>query len=102
MLLPACTGLGDAVLVTARLGPLPPTMVVTRAVLLEETGSLTDEATSTVPVMIVPFAVPPLTFTTSVNVPEVEPAILEALQTTLPVPPTAGVRQLHPLGATME
>jgi hypothetical protein len=49
--------------------------------------------------MTVPFAVPAFTFTIRVNVAVVNPNISTLLQTTLPVPPPAGVTQLHPAGA---
>src|SRR6266498_4051839 len=102
MLLLACTGFGDATFVTERLGPLGPTRVVTVAVLFASVGSITDELTDTVSVMMVPLVVPVATFTTSVNVPEVPPARLTLLQTTLPVAPGLGVRQLHPAGEASE
>jgi hypothetical protein len=70
--------------------------------LFEEFGSIADELTDTVPVITVPFAVALLTFTTSVNVPMVNPAMLALVQTTLPVPPTGGLRQLHPAGAAID
>ena len=102
MLVPACTGFGDATFVTDRLGPVVPTIVVTVAVLLDETGSMAEEATDTVPVITVPLAVALLTFTTRVNVPDVDAGRLALLQTIFPVPPTRGLRQLHPAGDTSE
>ena len=98
MFCPACTGFGDATFVTDRFGPVVPTIVVTVAVLFVETGSMAEEDTDTVPVMTVPLAVPLLTLTTRVNVPEVEAGRVALLQTMLPVPPTRGLRQLHPAG----
>jgi hypothetical protein len=62
-------------------------------------GSLTDDAADATSVMTVPFAVPAFTFTIRVNVAVVNPNISTLLQTTLPVPPPAGVTQLHPAGA---
>jgi hypothetical protein len=67
MLFPAGTGFGEAMFVTDRFGPDPPTMVVTVAVLFERTGSVTDELTEAMPVITVPFVVPGATFTTNVN-----------------------------------
>jgi hypothetical protein len=64
MLLPACTGFGDATFVTERFGPDVPTIVVTIAVLFAGIGSRTEELTVAEPVMTVPFAVPLATFTT--------------------------------------
>src|SRR5271169_205262 len=99
MLFPACTGLGEATLVTDRFGPVVPTIVVTVAVLLEEFGSKAEDPTDTVSVMTVPFAVPLVTLTTIVNVADVKPGILTLLQTNVPMPPGPGLRQLHPAGA---
>src|SRR5579862_574209 len=103
MLLPACTGSGEAALVTVS-SPLAvvPTTVLADAVLFEEFGSVTDELTDTELLITVPFVVPVLTFTTIVNVPAVRPAMLTSVQTTLPVPPAPEELQLHPVGATMD
>ena len=73
MLLPACTGLGDATFVTERFGPEVPTIVVTTAVLLAGIGSRTEELTVADPVITVPFVAPLATFTTRVNVAELKP-----------------------------
>src|SRR5271165_1702372 len=103
MLLPACTtGLGEATLVTVKSGPVVPTSVLTVAVLFAEFGSATDEPTDTESVITVPFVVPLFTFTTSVNVPAVKPAIWTSVQTTLAVPPVPGVMQLHPAGGVID
>src|SRR5215470_17091397 len=103
MLFPAITGLGEAVSDTDKSAPaVTPTIVLTVAVLLAEFGSLADELTDAVSVMTVPFAVPLFTFTTSVNVPAVDPSMLEMLQTTFPVPPTPGLRHVHPAGGTTD
>src|SRR5947209_15464365 len=98
MLLPACTGFGDATLLTERFGPVPPTRVLTEAMLLAELESIAEEPTETDWLITVPLAVPAATFTTIVNVPAVNAAMSALLQTTLPVAPTTGVRQLHPEG----
>jgi hypothetical protein len=79
-----------------------PTSVLTVAVLFAEFGSATDELTDTESAITVPLVVPLFTFTTSVNVPAVNPAMLTSVQTTLPVPPVPGVMQLHPAGGVME
>src|SRR3954447_1834987 len=102
MLLPASTGLGEAVLVTDKFGPVPPTIVVAEAVLFTAFGSMADDATAAVFVMTVPLATPVFTFTTMVKVPEVDPAMLVFVQLTLPVPPRLGMMQLQPAGALKE
>src|ERR1700722_1014560 len=102
MLAAASTGFGDATFVTVKFGPLVPTTVVTVAVLFEEIGSTAEDATDTFPVITVPFVVPLLTFTTSVNVPAVKASMFTFVQTTLPVPPTPGLKQVHPPGAAIE
>src|ERR1035437_623214 len=99
---PACTGFGDATLVTDRFGPVVPTIVLTVAVLFEEIGSMAEEPTDTVPVITVPFVVPLLTFTTRVNVPDANAGMLALVQTTLPVTPSPAFRQLHPAGAATD
>jgi hypothetical protein len=99
----ACTGFGEAVLVTVTSAfVVVPTTVLTLAVLLVETGSLADELTASVSVIIVPFATPVFTFVTSVNVAAVDPTMSTFEQTALPAVPIAGVMQLHPSGAAME
>ena len=94
--------MGVSVFVTERFGPFVPTSVVAVAVLFVETGSETDEFTDVEFVITVPFAVPAVTLTTIWNVAVVDPAIFTSVQTTLPVPPTAGVAQLHPDGTVIE
>jgi hypothetical protein len=102
MLLPACTGFGDAELVTDKFGPVPPTTVLAVARLLVETGSVADDATDTEFVMTVPLATPVFTLTIIVNVPEVPPAMFVSVQTILPVLPAPGLEQVHPEGAVIE
>lgn len=88
-------GVGVGVIVGVGVPPPPTTVVVVVAVLFPETGSTVNAETDTLPVMIVPFDVPALTLT--VNVKTVAPVInVGAVQTMLPVPPTAGVVQLNP------
>src|SRR5580700_913690 len=103
MLLPAWTGSGEAELVTDNSAPaVVPTTVAAEAVLLLEFGSVTDELVVAVSVMVVPFAVPVLTFVTNENVATVLPGMFKSVQTTLPVAPTTGVAQFHPAGAASE
>src|SRR5580692_10173715 len=102
MLLPACTGFGEATLVTVRSGKVVPTTVVAVAVLFAEFGSITDELTFVVPVMTVPFATPVFTFTTTEKLAEVNPTMSALVQMTLPPLPTIGRMQLHPDGGVIE
>ena len=94
--------MGEATFVTVKSGAVVPTTVVAVALLLAEFGSAAEEPTAAVSVMTVPFAVPAFTFTTKLKVAELSPAMFTLLQTTLPVPPTGGVRQLHPAGTAMD
>ena len=48
----------------------------------------------------VPFGVAQITFTVSVNCAELPLVSAGAVQLTVPAPPTAGVEQVHPEGAT--
>ena len=102
MLFPACTGFGETVLVTERLGPVDPTRVEAVAELFDAVGSVADDDTDTLSLITVPFATPVFTFTTSENEPEVPPAILAFMQTTVPGFPAPGLVQLHPDGALIE
>ena len=102
MVFPACTGLGEAVLVTDKFGPEPPTIVVTVTVLFDRIGSRTDELTVAEAVITVPFVVPVATFTTNVKVAEDNPGMFAFVHTALPVPPMPGTRQLHPAGGVSE
>jgi hypothetical protein len=88
--LPACTGLGEAIFVTERFGPDPPTIVVTVAVLFAGMVSNTDELTVAVAVMTVPFVVPVATFAINVKVAGLPVARFALVHTTLPVPPGLG------------
>jgi hypothetical protein len=103
MLFPATTGFGEATSVTIICAcEAVPTTVAAVAVLLRELGSLTDELADAVSAITVPLDALALTFVTSENVAAVPPAIFRSLQTTFPVPPTAGVMQLQPAGAAIE
>src|SRR6185295_12082205 len=96
MLLPAKTGSGVSVLVTAR-SAIALTVVVAVPVLLPGVGSVVTAAPTALLVIVVPFGVPEFTLTTIENV-AVSPAATVALEnTTLPVPPTAGALMLQPL-----
>ena len=100
-MLPATTGSGDAVFVTViSANAVLPTTTDALAVLFEELGSFAEELTEAVSVITVPFAVPLLTLTTSVNVAAVEPGIFELLQTKLPFP--TGLKHVHPAGDAIE
>src|SRR5260370_36963507 len=103
MLLPATTGFGEATFVTvSSAAAVVPKTVDAVALLLVETGSLADEITVAVSEITVPFAVPGFTFTTIEKLAAVLPIIFNVVQTTLPVPPTAGVRHVQPAGADIE
>ena len=93
------TGSGDSVLVTVICArAVVPTTVVAMAVLLVETGSVTDELAVALSEITVPLAVPAFTLTTSEKFADVPPAMFKAVQTTLPERPTPGVMQVHPAG----
>jgi hypothetical protein len=100
---PAVTGSGESVFVTATSAPVPAIVVVVVVAELSD-GSVSAVSDVTVAVFetTVPAAVPALTFTTNVNVP-LPPAASDAdVLLTVPVPPTAGVVELHPAGAVSE
>jgi hypothetical protein len=71
------------------------------AELFPTTGSSTD-LTLAVLLTIVPFGVAAFTFTTSVKDPLPSAGSVAMVQFTVPVPPTAGVVQLHPAGDVNE
>src|SRR6266852_5434765 len=102
MLLPACTGFGEATLVTVKSGAVVHTIVVAVAVLFKAFGSEAEEFADTVCVITVPLAVPAFTFTTRLKVAAVRDDMLTLAHTTLPVPPMPGERQLHPAGAVID
>src|SRR5262245_61524824 len=96
MLLPANTGSGESLLVTAR-SAIAIAVVVAVPVLFAGVGSGVVLAASGLLVIVVLCGVLVLQLTTTVNT-AVSPARTEALEkTTLPVPPTAGLEMLHPL-----
>jgi hypothetical protein len=94
-LVPAVTGSGESVLVSARSTDVF-TVVVAVAVLLPGVGSVVVLAAVT-ELLIVPAAVFELTFTTIVKTAVSEFATGDLEKTTFPVPPTAGALVLHPL-----
>src|ERR1700758_5010742 len=103
MLLVACTGFGEALLVTVSCAPaVAPTTVLTEAELFNEFGSNVEELAVAVLVMTVPFATPLFTFATSVKVAAVRPCIWTLVQTTLPKLPTGGAAHVHPEGTVIE
>src|SRR4030095_6203238 len=90
------TGSGESVLVTTR-SACATTVVVVVPVLFPEVPSVVELAAVAELVIIVPFGVPALTFTTIVNK-AVSPGNTVPLEnTTVPVPPTAGALVLHPI-----
>src|SRR6185503_1372662 len=95
MLLPAKTGSGESVLVTA-ISASAMTVVVAVPVLLAGVGSVVVLAPTALLVITVALGVLAFTFKTTVNT-AVSPAATVAFETTtLPVPPTAGAVVLHP------
>src|SRR6266446_4753364 len=101
MLLPGITVAGVPTVVRARSAWMP---VATTSVAVAELGPKAwfVELTVAVSVITVPFAVPTFTFTTIEKLAAVLPSMFNVVQTTLPVPPTAGVRQVQPAGADIE
>src|SRR6185436_19309044 len=96
MLLPANTGSGESVLVTA-MSASAMTVVVAVPVLLAGVGSVVVAAATALLVITVALGVLALTFRTTVNT-AVSPAATEAFENTMfPVPPTAGELVLHPV-----
>ncbi len=79
-----------------------PTLVTTVALLLAMIGSITDELTTAVLLIVVPFATPVFTLTTNVKLLEDNPARFTSVHTTLPALPTLGTWQLQPAGVVSE
>ena len=100
ILLPAVTGLGAPVFVTAR-SQVVVTVVLVVVLLLAELGSLVVEETVEVAVMEATVTVD-ATFTTTMMSADEPEAKLVSVQVTLPVPPTAGAVQDQPTGAETE
>src|SRR6185369_2301648 len=95
MLVPANAGSGESLLVTAR-SALVATVVVAVPVLLAGVGSVVVLAAVALLLMVAPFAVLALTFTTIVNTADYPAATAGLANTTLPVPPTEGAVGVQP------
>lgn len=78
------------------------TVTLAVALLFEELGSATEDEPISVSEITVPVAVPAFTCVTRVKAAVAPAATLAMLQLTVPVPPTAGVEQLHEAGLTSE
>ena len=100
MLLPACTGLGEPLLVIAK-SQSTVTGVVTVVLLLAEFGSIVVAVTEEFAVMEAAVTLEG-TLTTTMMSAEAPEARVGSVQLTLPVPPTAGVVHVHPTGAETE
>ena len=97
---PAVTGLGLPLLVTVR-SQETLTLVVTVVLLLAKLGS--DVVADTVEVAVIVPAADGATFTTTTILSDAAAARLAvSLQVTFPVPPTAGVVQVQPAGASTD
>ena len=96
----ATAGSGESDFRTSRLAP-ELTVVVAVAELFPATGSSVD-VTLAVLLTTVPLGVAAFTFTTSVKDPLPFAGSVAMVQFTVPVPPTAGVVQLHPAGDVSE
>src|SRR5215813_10360244 len=95
MLLPANTGSGESLFVTAMSATVI-TEVVAVPVLFPGVGSVVAVAAVALLVMVVPLAVFGLMLTTIVNVAASSASDVALEKTTLPVPPTAGAVVDHP------
>src|SRR5512132_2316713 len=92
----ATAGSGESDFRTSRLAP-ELTVVVAVAELFPAAGSSVD-VTLAVLLTIVPLGVAAFTFTTSAKDPLPLAGRVAMVQLTVPVPPTAGVVQVHPAG----
>jgi len=94
---PAKTGLGVPELVIERSAVVEsPTVVCTVAELLERIASFVPDVASMTLVITVPETTPVFTATPSMKVVEAALAKSGFVQVMVPVPPTAGVMQVHP------
>jgi hypothetical protein len=99
---PAATEVGAAEFVVTRSACVAvATTSAAVALLFPEFGSVVDELTVAVSLIAVPAAVPALTLTTTVKLP-LPGATDGFVHVIVPVPPTAGVTQLHPAAAVMD
>lgn len=97
---PAVTGLGVPLSVTAR-SQARLRLVVTVVLLFAEFGSLVVADTEEVAVMELAVTVPGTPNTTMMSV-DVLAAMLGLVHVIVPVPPTAGVMQVHPAGGEID
>jgi hypothetical protein len=81
--------------------PAATTVAVTLAVLFGEYGSRVLLETVGVAVMVVPAVVPGSTFNVNGMLTLAPEASVDPLQLIAPVPPTAGVMQVHPAGGVI-
>lgn len=105
ILLPSETGLGVAVEVTAKsTWPAEATVMMPVAELFVGLGSGVEEETLAVPATCVPEGVAAFTFKIIGNEALAPPGMVApvVLQKSRPVPPAAGVVQVHPAGLTRE
>ena len=102
-LLPAVTGSGESIFATDKSVDVATVLVVV-PVLLLVLGSGTGELAVAEFAMRVPLVVFAFTFTTSVNVIDAPTPVVvpNPVAVTFPVPPTAGVVDVHPAGAEKE
>jgi hypothetical protein len=102
-LLPAATAPGDPVFVsvTSALAAAP-TVVAANCALFAEAGSAARELAAATFDRIVPSGTPAFTFATITNVALAPAARSGFVHVIVPVPPTGGVEQLHPLGAMID
>ncbi len=103
MLPPAATGFGEAeFVVTMSAWVASATTSAAVALLLTVFGSETAEPTVTVSLIVVPAAVPAVTFNIKEKLPD-PGAKLGLVQVIVPVPPTAGtVPHVHPAGGVID
>jgi hypothetical protein len=100
---PTAAVVGTATLVNAKSDcPAVPTITLVCVKLFDATGSLVSAPTRAVFVNIVPLETPLLTLVTIVNVELAPEASDVAMQEIVPVDPTAGVVQLHPVGTVID
>jgi hypothetical protein len=101
MLFPAITGVGVDTVLNAR-SAWPAVATTSVAVAEFAPKAWFVEFTVTVSGITVPLAVPAVTFTTSVTVPLVPDGADAPVQLIRPVPPTAGVVHVVPVGAVSD
>ena len=97
---PAATGLGAPLFVTVK-SQATFTAVTTLVLLFEDRGSVVVAETEEAAVIEDATTVAG-TFTTTMMLADVPDAMLGFVQVMVPVPPTAGVLQVHPAGAEID